>query len=182
LRETELHIFEEETGLLWAPVVVVTSAAATYLLSDVFVSGELAVGGIKQIAALLFILISFYGILKISDPLYHFIFHVHDKNLSIDVKKGEREIKTFHINISDIEALKFAPNELPSPGEALFDYSTTYHLMWKSRHDNKFCRLLDLGSTTFYLKVVDIVRIIRFLRFYNPEIDVPKEQASYFNL
>lgn len=182
LENRQLHIYEEETNLFWAPVVIVATATATYLLSRVFLSDITAFWGVTQIVAILLILLSFYGIMKISEPLYHFSFRLKDSNLIIQAKKGELYIKTINIALQDIEAMKFSSSEPRSPGEALFDFSITYHLMWKPKQGNNYQRLLDLDSASFVLKVDDIAKIIRFIRTHNSGIYVPPEQASFFNL
>ncbi len=182
MKNRQLHIYEEETHLFWAPVILVAAAAATYLLSGVSFSDITAFGGLTQVAALLLLLLSFYGIIKLSEPLYHFVFQLSDRSLIILVKKGERHVTTMDIALKDIEALKFSPGEPRAPGDALFDFSITYHLMWKPKQSSEYRRLLDLGSASFVLKVDDIARIIRFIRTRNPGIYVPPEQASFFNL
>ena len=182
MTSNKLHIYEEETNLFWAPVVVVAAAGATFILSDMFFREVSAYWGFSQILALLLILLSFYGILKIAEPLYHFIFYLEDNLLTIEAKKGEHHIKTISLNAGEIDSLKFSPSEPRRAGEALFDFSTDYHLMWKPVSGDGYQRLLNLDSAHFVLKVDDIAKIIRFIRSANPDIFVPHEQASYFNL
>lgn len=181
--ERELHVFEEGSSVFWALIILVCSASGTYLLSGSFVSMDWDPFKIDQLVALGLFLISFRGIFKISDPLYHFTFYFkEDDLLVIDIKKGELEIDTITIPVREIEGLKFAPHFPRSSDEALFDFSTTYHLMFKSKGHPEYQKLLDLESSSITLKVDDIAKIMRFISNRNQDIAIPQEQAAYFNL
>lgn len=178
----QLHIYEEATNLFWALIIVVCTTLATYILANSFITDGWSFSSLNQIIALLLFTVSFIGILKISEPLYHFVFSVSGQTLVIDTHKGEQHIDTDEIPLPEIEALKFSPYLPRSPGEALFDFSTNYQLMFKRKSESSYKQLIDLAGVSFTLKVDDISKIIRFIRTYQPSVAVPREQADLFNL
>lgn len=178
----ELHIYEEATNLFWGLIIVVSTTLATYILANAFVNAGWSISSLNQIIALLLIVLSFVGILKISEPLYHFIFTVSGQQLVIYSKKGEQDINTDNIPLDDIEALKFSPYRPRTKGEALFDFSTNYQLMVKRKAGNEYKPLIDLEDAAFTLKVDDIIKIIRFIKSYQSSVSVPREQAEFFNI
>lgn len=178
----ELHIYEEATNLFWGLIIVVSTTLATYILANAFVNAGWSISSLNQIIALLLIMLSFVGILKISEPLYHFIFTVSEQQLVIHSKKGEQDINTDNIPLDEIEALKFAPYRPRTKGEALFDFSTNYQLMVKQKPENGYKPLIDLEDSAFTLKVDDIIKIIRFIKSYQSSVSVPREQAEFFNI
>lgn len=179
----KLHIYEEATTLFWGLIIVVATAAATYILANSLMSEGWSISGFKQIVVLALFSISFIGIFKISDPLLHFIIYTEKETLRIEIKKGEHHVKTITIPLHTIEALKFAPHTPRSEHEALFDFSASYHLMWRPEHETSYRKLMDLDAAySFTLKIEDITEIIRFIRRHNPDIYVPKEQARFFGL
>src|SRR5699024_1532104 len=96
----ELHILEEETNLFWGLIILVCTAAGTYILVGSFANWNLL--GFNQLLALGLFLISFWGIYKLSEPLYLFIFTFEDAILNIEIKKGMTDIDTFKIPVNDI--------------------------------------------------------------------------------
>lgn len=175
-----LYIEEEATNLFWGPVILVTGAAATYLLSDAFISSaHWTLLGFRQLLALLFLLISFYGIIKISAPRYHLIFVIKEQTVIIDVYRGEDQVQTIRIPLDQMEALKFSPHAPRSNSEALFDLTPSYHPVYKPPGQEAWQRLIDLGSESITLKVQDIGKIIHFIMNYKPDLQVPGEQAPY---
>jgi hypothetical protein len=54
--------------------------------------------------------------------------------------------------------------------------------MYQTHGDDSFKKLLDIESGTITLKVDDIANIMRFITKRNREINIPREQAEYFNL
>lgn len=178
----ELHIFEEETNLFWGLIILICTSVGTFLLAGSFTSMNWNLFSLNQFVALGLFLISFWGIFKLSEPLYHFIFNFKDDVLVIKIKKGKLNIETLKIPVQEIEALKFSPHYPRSSNEALFDFSMNYYLMWKKQHETDYRKLLDLNSANFTLKVNDIADIMRFIRQRNPNISIPREQADYFNL
>lgn len=176
-----LNIYEEETNLFWGLVILVCTAGGTFLLADSFVTVQWDFTGFSQLFALLLFVISFIGIFKLAEPLYHFTFYVEGETLFIDVKKGEQDIKTITVSLTQIEAMKFAPYYPRSSGEALFDFSTSYHIMWKAENKGDYKKLIDLGQESFTLKVEDIAKIIRFIQSHNTRIRVAEEQTDLFS-
>ncbi|MDZ7714694.1 MAG: hypothetical protein U5J95_00625 [Balneolaceae bacterium] len=181
-RSSKLHIYEEGTNVLWGLVVVVTTALATYILANTFVSSGWQISGLKQVTVLLLFTISFIGIFKISDPLLRFVIFIENRLLKINVFKGDEKVRIIEIDLSEIEALKFAPHYPRSRGEALFDFSTSYHLMWRPTYSQSYEKLIDLGEISFTLKVEDIAKIIRLIREHNANIEVPAEQQEFFGI
>lgn len=177
----ELHIFEEETHLFWGLIILVCASSGTFILSGSFIS-EWSLFTLDQLTAFALFLISFWGIYKLSQPLYHFIFSFRGDEMVIKIKRGESDINSIRIPVDDIEALKFSSHYPRSRNEALFDFSTSYHLMWKKKSDPDFRKMLDLESANFTLKAEDVANIMRFIRRRNPDVSVPIEQADYFNL
>lgn len=178
----ELHVFEKNTHLFWGLVILVCTAVGTYLLAGSFVTMDWNFFRPDQFFALVLFVISFWGIIKLSDPLYHFILYIDRDLLVIDVKKGEIQADTIKVPVNDIQALKFAPHYPRSSDEALFDFSTSYHLLYQERGSAQFQKLLGTQSASITLKVDDIADIMRFIKEHNPNISIPDEQAAYFNL
>jgi hypothetical protein len=178
----ELHVFEKSANLFWGLVILVCTAGGTYLLAGTFVSMDWEPFRPDQLFALGLFSLSFWGIIQLSEPLYHFILYFENDVLTIDIKKGEVHTQTIEIAATDIEALKFAPHKPRSADEALFDFSTDYHLLYKKRSASGYQKLLGLQAAAITLKVDDIAKIMRFISEHNPEISIPRDQASYFNL
>lgn len=178
----KLHIYEEATNLFWGLLVVAATASATYILANTFVSAGWQISGVKQVIVLILFSISFIGIFKISDPLLHFVVFIEQQSLNVEVRKGEEPIKVITIGLDEIETLKFSPHFSRSKGEAMFDFSTSYHLMWRPVHEQAYQLLIDLDDISFTLKVEDIAKIIRLIREHNPDIKVPAEQEEFFGI
>ncbi|NGP76822.1 hypothetical protein G3570_09275 [Balneolaceae bacterium YR4-1] len=182
MRKQELHIYEEATNLFWGLIIVVSTTLATYILANAFVTSGWSISSLNQIIALLLFVLSFVGILKISEPLYHFVFTVEQQKLKIISYKGEQEINTDMISLNDIEGLKFSPYLPRERGEALFDFSTNYKLMYKKGSQFDYQPLIDIEDAAFTLKVDDIIKIIRFIKSYQSSVTVPREQAEFFKI
>lgn len=180
--QQKLHIYEEATNLFWGLVILVATTLATYILANSFVTDGWSVSSLNQIIALLLFALSFVGILKISEPLYHFTFSVKDRYLVIKTEKGEQHVGTEEMLLSDIEGLRFSPYTPRSSGEALFDFSTNYQLMLKKKSDSGYRQLITPDTNVFTLKVEDISKIIKFIKSYQPSVSVPAEQADFFGL
>lgn len=178
----DLHIYEEATNLFWGLIILVSTTLATYILANAFVTKGWSISSLNQIIALLLIALSFVGILKISEPLYHFIFSVDQQELKIQYFKGDQQIDTRHIPLTDIEALKFSSYRKREKGEALFDFSTSYQLMVKKRMQTAYRPLIEIEDASFTLKVEDIVKIIQFVKSHRSGVNVPREQAEFFNI
>lgn len=182
MKHNELHVFEESNHLFWGLLILVATAAGTYLLAGSFVTADWYPFNIRQLLALGLFGISFLGIVRISEPLYHFILYFENNMLIISIKKGDLEADKLRIPAGEIQILKFAPHRPRSSDEALFDFSTSYHLLYKKEGDAAFHKLLGDQSASITLKVNDIADIMRFISERNPNVRIPKEQAAYFNL
>lgn len=178
----ELHIFEKSAHLFWGLVILVCTAIGTYLLAGSFVTMHWSFLNLNQLAALALFAISFWGIIKLSEPLYHLTLFFDDRLLVIEVRKGDLHTDTFQIPVDEIQELRFAPHDPRSADEALFDFSQNYHLLYKTTDSLDYKKLLGLQSAAITLKVDDIADIMRFISSRNSQISIPPEQASYFNL
>ncbi|HLR24999.1 MAG TPA: hypothetical protein VK112_03960 [Fodinibius sp.] len=180
--QQELHITEEDSHLLWGLIILVCTTAGTYLLTGSFSASGWNPINLWQVAALLLFLISFMGIFKLSEPRYQFIFRIEDNLLQIEILKGSHPVDVRMIPLRDIAALKFSPVRSRSSGEALFDFSRSYHLMWRKRSEASFKMLLAVESSHITLKVDDIASIMRFIKRRIPDVEIPPSQANFFNL
>lgn len=183
-----LHIYEETTNLFWGLAVVVCTTLATYILANSFITDGWSISNLNQITALVLFAISFTGILKLSEPLLHFIFEVNDQILLIHIHRGDNKIETQEIPLDQIGRLKFESYTPRSSREALFDFSPNYQLMWlphdrgEKSKDNRYRPLIDPGDASFTLKVEDIAKIVHFIQDYEPGIETPDEQSGIFGL
>ncbi|MEL7834834.1 hypothetical protein [Fodinibius sp. Rm-B-1B1-1] len=182
MRHKELHVFEESNHLFWGLIILVATAVGTYLLAGSFVTMDWYPFNVRQLLALGLYAISFTGIIKLSEPLYHFILYFRDSDLMIDIKKGDLKTDTLRIPVDNLQQLKFTPHTSRDADEALFDFSTSYHLLYQKKGDETFYKLLGDQSASITLKVDDIADIMRFISDKNPDIHIPNEQAAYFNL
>ena len=178
----ELHIFEESNHLFWGLIIFVCTSFGTYLLAGSFIFIDWNMFNFDQLAALLLFLISFRGIFVLSDPLYHFILYFEEQTLVIETKKGDLDLETQHIPAGNIAAMKFAPHSPRKSYEAMFDFATSYHLLYRERDEMKFKKMIDVENGSMTLKVDDIAKIMRFVKERNPEIYIPSEQAEFFNI
>ena len=163
---------------MWGLVVIVAAALATYLLGDAFVDESLFTLGFRQMTALFLFALAFVGILKVTEPLYRFKLIVQEVMLTIEVYKGEEHVKDIYYNLNEFDELRFAPGTPSSTSDALFDFSPSYHLVFRSRVTGQIQKLIDLGNVSITLKVTDIAEVIRLLRRHNPSIDVPDDQEA----
>lgn len=180
--ESKIHIYEEQTKLLWGLVTLVSTIIATYILAGTFTAPSWANLEMSQLLALGLFVISFIGIFKLAEPLYHFILRANQNVLIIEAMKGDEKIKTLRIELEEINSLRFEPDKPRSKNEAMFDFARDYHLMWQKNGHSEYQKLLDLDENDFVLKVDDIAKIMRFISSQNPEISIPDKQASYFGI
>ncbi|MDZ7694455.1 MAG: hypothetical protein U5K69_25590 [Balneolaceae bacterium] len=176
-----LTIYEEETNLFWGLIVVAATALATYMLGDAFVDEALLIIGFRQLMSLMLIMLAFIGVLRITDPLYRFELSAKGDMLTIEAFKGEQHVEEFNYNLQEFEELRFAPKNADWPDKALFDFSPSYHILFKSRVTGQFEKLIDLGDISFTLKVPDIAKIIRFIRRQNSRIRLPEQQEAFLS-
>lgn len=179
---TKIHIYEEQTKLLWGLITLVSTIIATYILAGTFTAPSWSNLELSQLLSLGLFIISFIGIFKLAEPLYHFILHTDKKVLTIEAMKGDKKIKTIQIYLEEMEGLKFKPDEPRSQNEALFDFAKDYHIMWRKKGHSEYQKLLDIEENDFVLKVDDIAKIMQFISEHNSEIYIPGEQSSYFGI
>lgn len=182
--QNRLTVYEENTSLIWAPVIVVAAALGTYLLGDILLAEFSGTGTFKQLLVFGLFILSIYGIVRISDPLYKFIFTTgpYSDILIIKIYKGEQLAEEVAMPFTEIEALKFSSIFDRERNEALFDLSANYRLLYRKRGERDYRPLLNPGKDSFVLKPDDISKIIRFIRARNPGIYVPEEQANFFDV
>jgi len=178
----ELHIFEESTHLFWGLIIFICTSLGTYLLAGSFIFIEWNIFNLNQFTALILFLISFRGIFVLSEPLYHFVIYFEDRKLVIHTQRGDLDVDTLRIPVDDIDALKFAPHGQRKSYEAMFDFSTSYHILYRTKKQADYQKLIDVEKGSITLKVDDIADIMRFIRERKSEIYIPPEQANFFNL
>lgn len=183
MKAKKIHIDEENTHLFWGLISVFSIASATYLLTNAFMAGSWSIAGYTQIISLLLFTLGFYGIIRLSSPLFHFVLSVSGATLIVEIWQDESEpLDIQEIALDSIAELRIAPHSPRSPNEALYDFSTSYHLLYRNEQSAEFRRLIDYDSAAFTLKVEDIVKIIQFVRKHEPEIKIPAEQSVYFGV
>lgn len=167
-----LHIDEENTTLLWGLVSVIAIATATYMLSNAFMAGNWSV---LQLISIFLFSLGIYGIIRLSTPLLHFVLCVEDDILKIEIwQEGDTPKDIQYIPLYSIQELRIAPHTPRDAGDALFDFSTSYHLVCLMKEEALFRRLIEIDHASFTLKVDDIKHIIHFLHSHNPSIIVPE--------
>ncbi len=180
MRTEKLHIYEENTQIFWGLISVVAIGMATYMLTNAFLAGNWSIAGYKQIISITLFSIGFYGIIRVSSPLFHFVLSVSGTILSIETwKEGETPLFIQKLDLEMISALRIAPHTPRSPNEALFDFSTDYHLLYQKRKSAEWKQLIDPEGESFTLKVEDIRRIVQFLNHHQSDIDTPEEQNLF---
>lgn len=180
MKSDKINIDEENTQLIWGLVAVVSIAAATYMLTNAFMAGSWHWAGYKQLMSMALFVIGFYGITRISTPLYHFVLSISESTLQIEIwQESEQPIDIKTVPLNSIEELRIAPHIQRSPNEALFDFSTSYYLLYKTTDSDNFKRLISLEGESFTLKVDDIKKIIRFLKMHHNTIRVPDKQSLF---
>lgn len=180
LKTNKIYIDEENTQIIWGLVTVVSIGIATYVLLNAFMAASWQWAGYKQLLSMALFIIGFYGIIRLSSPLYHFILEVEDETLLIEIwKESEQPIDVKKVQLDSIEELRIAPHTPRSPNEALFDFTTSYYLLYKTKENDNFNRLISLEGESFTLKVDDIKKIIRFLKIHHNTIRVPDKQKLF---
>jgi hypothetical protein len=178
----KIHIDEERTWLLWALTSLVSIAAAAYFLFEVFAETHWLIVGYTAFICLILFAIASYGIVRITSPLYHFDLSVKDSTLQIEIRlKGDEPLDVQKIPLKSIRELRIAPHTPRSGNEALFDFATNYHLLYRSDQSGDFQRLIYLEEQSFTLKVQDIHKIIAFLTASNHDIVAPGDQLLFFS-
>lgn len=180
--QKELHVFEESSYLFWGLAILVCTAVGTYLLAGSFVSMNFDPFKLEQLIALALFAVSFLGIIKLAAPRYHFILQLEDDELIINIKKGDLQTDILKIPVEEIAELKFASHYPRKSGEALFDFSTSYHLLYKKQGGSNYQKLLGDQTASITLRVDDVAKVMRFISERNPAVAIPEEQATYFNL
>lgn len=180
MKSDKIHIDEENTQLIWGLVSVVSIAAATYMLTNAFMAGSWTLASYTQIISLLLFTLGFYGIIRISTPLYHFVLSISESTLQIEIwQESEQPIDIKTVQLNAIEELRIAPHTPRSPNEALFDFTTSYYLLYKTKDNDNFKRLISLEGESFTLKVDDIKKVMGFLVSHHPAIHVPEENVFF---
>ncbi|TYP95299.1 hypothetical protein LX73_0597 [Fodinibius salinus] len=179
MTDRELHIIEEQAQLFWALLVFVCTCGGTYLLAGTFIFRSWNFFNLDQLGAIVLFLISFWGIYKITEPRYRFTIYAKKGTLIIEIMKGSLDIDTVHIPIDEIVELKFSPHRRRKENEASYDYSTSFHLMYRTVNSNNFKKVIDVESGSITLKVKDIAKLMRYIHERNPDITVPESQ-QYF--
>ncbi len=171
MSDSQIHIYEENINLFWGLLGILTIASGTYLLADAFFAGNWKLASIQQIGSIALFAIGFYAIIKLTDPLYHFILSMQDEILCVEIWQGsESHLNTKKIRVNEITDLKAARHTPRKENEALFDFSTNYHLLYRTGKEQVYESLIDLEKQSFALKLKDIEKVIKFLKQQNRTI------------
>ena len=180
MKQKKIHIDEENTQIIWGLIAMVSIGFATYILINAFMAGSWKIAGYTQLASIVLFTIGFYGIIRISSPLFHFILYEDHGQLIIEIwKEGEEPVDIKTVALNDIQELRIAPHSPRAPNEALFDFSSSYYLLYRKNEEHDFHRLIDLEDESFTLKVEDIGKIIGFLKQYQATISIPEEHSLF---
>lgn len=171
--DQKIHIYEENINLFWIVLGLITIAGGSYLLADAFFAGSWQWAGIQQISSLILFAIGFYSIIQLTEPLYHFILSTDKEILNVEIWKGQENHRgTNHVPIYEINEVKIISHSPPKENEALFDFSTNYHLLYRTSKEKVYQDLVTLPNQSFTLKLEDIQKIIRFIKRHNSSIDI----------
>lgn len=93
-----------------------------------------------------------------------------------DTKHGTKKVM-----IGEIAELKIMSHTPRKENEALFDFSTNYHLLYRNHREDVYSDLITLNDQSFTLKLKDIQKVIRFIKKYNGKIGVNDNQLIHRN-
>jgi hypothetical protein len=100
--------------------------------------------------------------------------------LTIEIwREGDQPLDVQTFDLPSIQELRITPHAPRSPNEALFDFSSSYYLLYRNDEQDDFYRLIDLEDESFTLKVEDLSKIMALIREHNPDIIIPHEQRVY---
>lgn len=181
MKTDSIHIYEENTQIIWGLIAIVAIGIATYTLFNAFMAASWQWAGYKQLLSMGLFILGFYGIIKISTPLYHFVLNVNENMLTIEIwRESDEPLAVRSISLSGIKTLRIAPHSSRSTNEALYDFSTSYYLIYENEQ-GEFQRLIYFDDKSFTLKVEDIIKIMRFLKQHRQEIAIPEQEALFMD-
>ncbi|HKJ45587.1 MAG TPA: hypothetical protein VJ991_07150 [Balneolales bacterium] len=181
MQQFELTIVEENYKIIWWVLVVVSGGLAAFLLERVFNLQDLTQTITLTIIALVLFSIAFRSIYKISEQLYRFHFSIRGNDITIHIYKGDILYDEQLLHLDDIEILSLKPREKPYPGDALFDFSSNYYLVYKGPDDEEYKEVILSDDYSFTLRITDIGKIIRLLINQNPRITVAEPYRSFLH-
>ncbi len=177
MRNSQIHIYEENINLFWGLIGLLTVASGTYLLADAFFGSSWTFLGLQQISSLILFALGFYAIFQLTSPLYNFIIKLQDDVLHIEIWQGsETQLKIKQIELNEIIELKIAPHTPRKENEALFDFSANYHLLYRAGQEPVWHPFLELENHSFTLKIEDIRKIAQLLKRNNATINMRSNQ------
>jgi hypothetical protein len=181
MQQFELTIVEENYKIIWWVLVVVSGGLAAFLLERVFNLQDLTHTVMLTIMVLVLFSIAFRSIYKISEQLYRFHFSIRGNDITIHIYKGDILYDEQQLNLDDIEILSLKPREQPYPGDALFDFSSNYYLVFKGPDDDEYKEVIRSDDYSFTLRITDIGKIMRLLISQNPRITVAEPYRSFLH-
>lgn len=182
MRNSTIHIYEENINLFWGLLGLISITAGAYLLADAFFGGSWRWIGFQQISSLGLFAVGFYAIVKLTEPLYRFVLFMEGDILHIEIWEGsDTKHGTKKIALGVITELKIMWHTPPKENEALFDFSTNYHLLYRNHQEEVYQDLITLNDQSFTLKLKDIQKVIRFIKKHNGQIGVNDNQLMYRN-
>lgn len=182
MNKEAIHIYEENINLFWGLMGLVSIAGGVYLLAGAFFGGDWRWIGAQQIISLGLFAIGFYAIVQLTRPLYHFILYFKDDNLFIEIlESDETKIGTQVIALADIEEVKVLAHDPRKENEALWDFSTNFHLLYCRHDEGVFREMLRVENQTFTLKIKDIQKIVDFITHQNPRLNISNDSLATIN-
>lgn len=179
--QLELTIVEENYKIIWWVLVIVSGGLAAFLLETVFNLHHMLQTIFLTIISLILFAIAFRGIYEITKLLYRFHFIIEGNEITIQIFKGDILYDEQYLKLDDIEILSLKPREKPSPGDALFDFSSNYYLVYKPVDDNDYKKVIASDDFSFTLRITDIGKIIRLFKSQNPNIIIPEPYSSFLH-
>src|SRR5699024_1108445 len=122
----------------------------------------------KLIISLCLLGLAGYSIMRATSHVYHFDLFIQDSTLIIEISTSDDPLfDTQKIPLSDISRLRISSHIPRSRGDALFDFSTNYYLLYQSEAGKEYKRLIYPEGKLFTFKVEDIRKIIGFLALHD---------------
>jgi hypothetical protein len=178
-----ITVEENHYRFVWGLITVLCLLVGSLLFNPLQNSGStFEQYGLVTVISMLFTS-GIWGIYRTLQPIYSAELKVVDTHhLNIKIYYGEDPIKQYTLDIRAIQSVTFRHRVPPGPGEALYDFSTDYLIVYQTGPDLPVQPLIDISPEYMTLKLQDIKEIIYYLKHYNPSIDVPTRDKKILGL